>query len=200
MDSPSRRKRTFRYGIKHSLNRIAARRARRRELFDWVESCVCALVLILLAFVFLVRTATVSGSSMVPTLHDRERLLLWQAGYHDPQYEDIVVVDRTGTGEPPVIKRVIGRAGDRIDIDFSAGEVRRNGELLAEPYVYEPTYAFQDVEFPVTVPEGTVFVMGDNRNHSLDSRDSSIGMVDLRRIMGRAVLRLYPFEAAGWVG
>ena len=121
MSGSSRRKKTFHYGIRRSLNWISARRTRRRELFDWVESCVDALVLILLAFVFLVRTATVSGSSMVPTLHDRERLLLWQAGYHDPQYGDIVVVDRTGTGETPVIKRVIGRAGDRIDIDFSAG-------------------------------------------------------------------------------
>ena len=200
MSGSSRRKKTFHYGIRRSLNWISARRTRRRELFDWVESCVDALVLILLAFVFLVRTATVSGSSMVTTLHDRERLLLWQAGYHDPQYGDIVVVDRTGTGETPVIKRVIGRAGDRIDIDFSAGEVRRNGELLDEPYIYEPTHAFRDVDFPAVVPDGTVFVLGDNRNHSLDSRDSSIGMVDLRQIMGKAVFRLYPFEAAGCIG
>ncbi len=199
MNGSPRRKRTFHYGIRHSLNQLSARRARRRELFDWVESCVDALVLLLLVFVFLVRTATVSGSSMVPTLHDRERLLLWQVGCRDPQYGDIVVVDRAGTGEPPVIKRVIGRAGDWIDIDFSAGEVRRNGELLNEPYIYEPTYTFRDMEFPVVVPDGTVFVLGDNRNHSLDSRDRSIGMVDLRQIMGRAVFRLYPFEAAGWI-
>ena len=80
------------------------------------------------------------------------------------------------------------------------GEVRRNGELLDEPYIYEPTHAFRDVDFPAVVPDGTVFVLGDNRNHSLDSRDSSIGMVDLRQIMGKAVFRLYPFEAAGCIG
>ena len=152
---------------------------------------------ILLIFAFAARTATVSGPSMLPTLRDGDRLLLVQAGYHDPQYGDVVVIDRSQKGEPPIIKRVIGRAGDEIDIDFETGQVRRNGQTLDEPYLNEPTLTRRDVEFPVTVPEGSVFVMGDNRNHSADSRTREIGMIDLRRVMGRAVYRFLPAGRAG---
>ncbi len=97
----------------------------------------------------------------------------------------------------PIIKRVIGRAGDEIDIDFDTGEVRRNGMLLDEPYINEPTYINLGAEFPAVVPEGHIFVLGDNRNHSSDSRDVSIGMIDLRQVMGRAVFRFFPVSAAG---
>ena len=134
---------------------------------------------------------------MAPTLHDGDRLILMQAGYNDPQYGDIVVIDRAAHGQPPIIKRVIGRAGDEIDIDFETGQVRRNGQMLDEPYLNEPTLTRRDVEFPVTVPEGSVFVMGDNRNHSADSRTREIGMIDLRRVMGKAVYRFLPAGRAG---
>ena len=120
----------------------------------------------------------------------------WTGG-NDYQYGDVVVVDRSQRGEPPIIKRVIGRAGDEIDIDFETGQVRRNGRALDEPYLYEPTLTRRDVEFPVTVPEGSVFVMGDNRNHSADSRTREIGMIDLRRVMGKAVYRFLPADRAG---
>ncbi|WP_418704297.1 signal peptidase I, partial [Anaerotruncus massiliensis (ex Liu et al. 2021)] len=138
-----------------------------------------------------------SGPSMLPTLRDGDRRLLVQAGYHDPQYGDVVVIDRSQKGEPPIIKRVIGRAGDEIDIDFETGQVRRNGQTLDEPYLNEPTLTRRDVKFPVTVPEGSVFVMGDNRNHSADSRTREIGMIDLRRVMGKAVYRFLPAGRAG---
>ena len=193
----ARREHDFRYDIKNSLNTRERRRGAVAEVYEWVESCVIAVGVILLVFAFAARTATVSGPSMLPTLHDGDRLLLVQAGYRDPQYGDVVVVDRSQRGEPPIIKRVIGRAGDEIDIDFETGQVRRNGRALDEPYLYEPTLTRRDVEFPVTVPEGSVFVMGDNRNHSSDSRDVSIGMIDLRQVMGRAVFRFFPVSAAG---
>lgn len=169
------------------------------EVFEWLESCIFAVVVILLIFTFFFRSATVSGSSMVPTLQDGERLILQQIGYNDPQYGDIVVVDRTQYKEPPIIKRVIGKAGDVIDIDFRTGDVRRNGELLDEPYINERTATKHDVEFPVTVPDGTLFVMGDNRNNSADSRMTEIGMIDLRRIMGKAIFRFLPINKIGVV-
>lgn len=169
------------------------------EIYEWIESCIFAIVVILLVFTFFFRSATVAGYSMVPTLHDGERLILRQVGYNDPQYGDIVVVDRTQNDEPPIIKRVIGKAGDEIDIDFRSGDVWRNGELLAEPYINEPTTTQHDVEFPLIVPEGTLFVMGDNRNNSMDSRMSEIGMVDLRRIMGKAIFRFLPINKIGVV-
>ena len=193
----ARREHDFRYDIKNSLNARERRRGAVAEVYEWVESCVIAVGVILLIFAFAARTATVSGPSMLPTLRDGDRLLLVQAGYHDPQYGDVVVIDRSQKGEPPIIKRVIGRAGDEIDIDFETGQVRRNGQTLDEPYLNEPTLTRRDVKFPVTVPEGSVFVMGDNRNHSVDSRTREIGMIDLRRVMGKAVYRFLPAGRAG---
>ncbi len=96
-----------------------------------------------------------------------------------------------------IIKRVVGLAGDTIEIDFDTGEVRRNGELLDEPYINEPTWTWEGVDFPVQVPEGHLFVLGDNRNHSKDSRSPDIGMVDVREIIGRAFFRLTPFARVG---
>ena len=193
----ARREHDFRYDIKNSLNARERRRGAVAEVYEWVESCVIAVGVILLIVAFAARTATVSGPSMLPTLRDGDRLLLVQAGYHDPQYGDVVVIDRSQKGEPPIIKRVIGRAGDEIDIDFETGQVRRNGQTLDEPYLNEPTLTRRDVKFPVTVPEGSVFVMGDNRNHSADSRTREIGMIDLRRVMGKAVYRFLPAGRAG---
>ena len=168
------------------------------EAYEWAESFLVPLLLFLVVFVFFVRLATVNGISMEPTLHEGQRLVLRQIGY-EPQYGDIVVVDRTQDGEEPLVKRVIGEAGDVIYIDFNTHEVWRNDELLDEPYINEPTALSGDLTFPTRVPEGCVFVMGDNRNHSLDSRDSSVGMVDERRVMGEAVFRIYPLDKIGGV-
>lgn len=184
-------------GLEETDGGLSARRGSAREVYEWLESCTAAVLLIILVFTFLVRSATVSGSSMVPTLHDGERLILQQVGYNNPQYGDIVVIDRTQGNSPPIIKRVIGKAGDFIDINFQTGEVWRNGDLLEEPYINEPTLSKRDVEFPVEVPEGCLFVMGDNRNASADSRMSEIGMIDLRRVMGKAVFRFMPLDAIG---
>ena len=168
------------------------------ETYEWIESFLSVLIPLMLAMVLLGRPATVFGSSMVPTLHGGDRLILRQVAY-EPRRGDIVVIDRNTQEEQNLIKRVIGVAGDEINIDFDWGRVYRNGELLEEPYINEPTWNQFDVEFPVTVPEGCVFVMGDNRNHSDDSRDSDIGMVDTRRVMGKAVFRFFPFSAIGGV-
>jgi signal peptidase I len=169
------------------------------EVYEWVESGIFAIVCILLVFTFVARTVTVLGSSMVPTLHDNDRMILRQIGYHDPQYGDIIVIDQSYRGEPPIIKRVIGKAGDVIYIDFHTSEVWRNDTLLQEPYINELTKQAWDIAFPAQVPEGTVFVLGDNRNHSMDSRDSAVGMVDLRRVMGKAVFRFFPLGDVGGV-
>lgn len=167
------------------------------ELYEWVESAVFTISIMLLILTLVVRQVTVYGSSMVPTLHEADWLLMQQIGYREPQYGDIVVIDTPQLEEPTIIKRVIGREGDTIDIDFNTHEVRRNGELLTEPYINEPTELSYDIEFPVTVPPGHLFVLGDNRNASSDSRSSSIGMVDVRRVMGKAWMRFLPFDQMG---
>ena len=114
-----------------------------------------------------------------------------------PDYGDIVVVDGYTSYGKPLVKRVIGKGGDTINIDFAAGIVYRNGVALDEPYTAEPTYLYESVDFPITVPDGCLFVMGDNRNNSTDSRDSRVGCVDERDIMGAAMLRILPFGKIG---
>lgn len=189
----------YRYDLNNSLNHIQQRKYVNNDIYGWVEACVYAFAIIVLIFTLLIRTATVSGWSMYPTLSDGERLVLEQQASIELRHGDIIVVDRTFSGEEPIIKRVIGVAGDEIDIDFQTGEVWRNGQLLDEPYINEATRLSYNVQFPVTVPENAVFVLGDNRNNSLDSRSSRVGMVDLRSVIGRVILRFYPVDEFGRV-
>lgn len=165
-----------------------------KELLSWLETILIAIAAVALMVTFIGRLMQVDGSSMEPTLHDGERLITTPL-YGRLKQGDIVVIRRKDGH--PIVKRVIGTPGDVVDIDFSAHEVRINGELLDEPYIKEPTERSFDVEFPITVPEGAYFVMGDNRNNSDDSRHSTIGMIDRRNIFGKAVLRVWPFEAFG---
>ncbi|WRS28271.1 signal peptidase I [Oscillospiraceae bacterium MB08-C2-2] len=170
----------------------------KKELIDWVEALVMAVVFVVLLFTFVMRTAGVNGDSMFPTLENRDALLISRFLY-EPKQGDIVVVTRISEPTEPLIKRVIATENQTVDIDFQQGVVSVDGQPLEEPYTFEPTYVQYDVEFPQTVPEGTVFVMGDNRNHSLDSRDSDIGMIDKRYVLGRAFFRIMPFERGGFL-
>ena len=157
-----------------------------KDILEWLDAVVLAVVTVALLSTFCARLVRVDGSSMNPGLLHGQRLLT-------PDYGDIVVTDSRIDYGKPLIKRVIGKAGDTIDIDFAAGIVYRNGEALDEPYTAEPTYMEEGTEFPLTVPENSLFLMGDNRNHSGDSRSSLIGCIDTRDILGVAVLRLAPF-------
>lgn len=177
------------------MNRTGLTRERvERELLSWLETVLIAIVVVALTVTFAGRLMRVDGSSMNPTLQDGERLLT--TSLHGGLKQGDIVVIRRKDGHP-IVKRIIGTPGDQVDIDFSAHEVRVNGELLDEPYIKEPTERSFDVEFPVTVPEGCYFVMGDNRNNSDDSRHSTIGMIDRRNIFGKAVLRVWPLEQFG---
>ena len=123
---------------------------------------------------------------------------MWGAGY-TPQRGDVVIVDSYTSYGKPLVKRVIAKGGDTISIDYDSGMVMVNGEVLQEDYIAEPTYLGYDVTFPYTVPEGTVFVMGDNRNQSLDSRSTYVGCIDERDILGRVLLCFMPFKDFGVV-
>ena len=164
-----------------------------RDLYEWVQALVCSVLAVVLLFTFVVRLIGVDGHSMVPTLQDGDRLLvlnsLWDDDY---QYGDIVVLRKDTFMEEPIVKRVIATEGQTVDIDFAAGNVYVDGELLEEDYINEPTYVEEGTECPLTVPEGSIFVMGDNRNHSSDSRSSDLGTVDTRYVIGRAVFLLFP--------
>lgn len=165
------------------------------EVFDWYESLVMALLAVIVIFLIGGRAVGVSGESMYPTLDNGNQLFV-QTLTAQPTYGDIVVADNyTGYGDP-IIKRLIGMPGDVIDLDPVTNRVIRNGQVLDEPYLVVPTYP-EDLPFPITVPEGTVFLMGDNRTNSLDSRSSQVGCIDQRALLGKVVLRFSPLEKIG---
>lgn len=160
-------------------------------IYGWLDSVVYALVAILVVFTVLFRVVGVNGDSMKPTLNHGDWLVVKaiNTGY---KAGDIVVVTQPNPLNEPLIKRVVAVAGDTVDIDIVEGTVSINGKIINEPYILEPTQRRFDVAFPVTVPEGCVFVMGDNRNNSLDSRYSAIGFIDTRYLLGTAEFRFYP--------
>ncbi len=160
-------------------------------LNDWLQCIVVALVLCILVFVFLGRIVTVEGTSMLPTFLHGDRLLISNL-FYTPQVGDVVVFQTNSYGPEPLIKRVIAVEGQTVDIDFEAGVVYVDGVPMEEPYTAAPTYERLDFTEAVTVPEGCVFVMGDNRNGSTDSRHSAIGMVDTRCILGKVLFLLQP--------
>lgn len=164
-----------------------------RDLYEWVQALVCSVLAVVLVFTFVVRLIGVDGHSMVPTLQDGDRLLVLNSLlYSDYRPGDVVVLRKAAFMEEPIVKRVVATEGQLVDIDFNTGAVTVDGRLLDEPYINELTFLEEGTEFPLVVPEGSLFVMGDNRNHSSDSRDSRLGTVDARYVIGKAVLLAFP--------
>jgi signal peptidase I len=175
------------------------------SLYEWVETFLVALGFVILLFTFVVKFVTVSGSSMEQTLHNGDRLLISDI-FYTPKNSDIVVVDVSGnlnlerdhgiSSSSPYIKRVIATEGQTIDIDPESWTVYIDGEPLDEPYVYHcnssPMYIdpYGKITYPYTVSEDCVFVMGDNRNGSTDSR--FIDEIHEDYILGKVIIRLLP--------
>ena len=171
-----------------------------KEVLEYAESLTVVFAVMLLIFTFIARPATVDGESMLPTLCSGERLVISNL-FYEPAPGDIVVLCGEADREEGrnLIKRIIAVGGQTIDIDFETGEVTVDGEVLDEPYILERTHLDEGTEFPLTVPEGEVFVMGDNRNGSRDSRSLSVGTVKEEYIVGRVLFRFFPFDRFGTV-
>ena len=174
----------------------------RVNLYYWLQALVVVMVTLIVVFTFFGRIIGVVGHSMDPTLADGEILLLQSIGY-TPEQGDIVVLNDYAASVlegKAIVKRVIAVGGQTVDIDYDAGTVAVDGQVLDEPYIHEamlcPTYENQT---HIEVPEGSIFVMGDNRNHSSDSRDVTLGTVDERYVLGRAVCVLLPFQNFGMI-
>ncbi len=161
------------------------------ELYDWVQCIVAALLCGILIFVFVGRVIGVDGTSMVPTLQNNDRIIVSKL-FYTPRYGDVVVFKTEYYGDSPLVKRIIATEGQTVDIDFTTGEVMIDGWVLKEDYINELTNLEEDFKGPVTVPEGFVFVMGDNRNASTDSRSDKVGLVDTRQILGKAYWVIIP--------
>lgn len=173
------------------------------EVYEWAEAVCFSLTLIVILFTFIFRIVGVQGVSMKNTLNPEavseqqtiDRLIISPLWY-TPHQRDIVVLS-TGAFPQPIIKRVIAVGGQTVDIDFQRHIVMVNGRPITENYISTPTSLQGNMTFPVTVPKGYVFVMGDNRNQSHDSRWKDIGLVDERHILGKAVFRIFPLNQIG---
>ncbi len=168
------------------------------EIYEWMQSLVSALLICVIIFAFLARIIGIIGPSMQPTFHDGDSVIITDL-FYTPKQGDVVVLRKLSFQEEPIIKRVIAVEGQTVDIDFENGIVYVDDQPLSEPYTAELTLTPLDFDGKITVPENCVFVMGDNRNNSLDSRYAQIGCVDERYIMGKVMLRLLPIDKFGIV-
>ncbi len=186
------------------------------DIADMAESIIFSVFIVLLIFTYLLRISDVSGPSMEPTLIEDDRVVITPL-FYKPKHNDIIIVDSSKL-DKLIVKRVIGIAGDTVDIDFETGIVSVNGtpvdeqlykpddegnppELKADHFVNTLTTenmgAFET--YPINVPEGYIFVLGDNRNRSKDSKHSELGFVPEDEVVGKVIMRIYPFSDFGFI-
>ncbi len=180
----------------------ARTRSAAKEIFEWVELFAYSVTIVIILFTFLCRIAVVSGPSMEKTLFDKEVLLVSDLFYEPKQGDVIVFQSNTILDNEAIVKRVIATEGQTVDIDFENWIVYVDGKALEEPYINFEAGRYMngsDYTYPLTVEEGKIFVMGDNRNHSTDSRDDRIGMVDTRYVLGRVLVRILPIGTFGLI-
>ena len=166
--------------------------------YEWVEALISSLIVVVILFTVLFRVVNVSGPSMLPNLRNNDHVLL-TSYFYEPKPGDVVVVMHTAKLDEPIIKRVIATGGQTVDIDFQAGEVYVDGVLLDESAYIRNGITTQpsDFSYPLTIPEGYLFVLGDNRPVSNDSRSEDVGMIDERYVLGKAEMIVFPFNRFG---
>ena len=173
------------------------RNVKLKESIEWLESISVAVIVVIILFSFFFRTVKISGPSMQNTLFANDRIVISNM-FYTPKCGDVIVISRNYNNEhtdvsmssEPIIKRVIATEGMVVDIDFENGFVYVDGVLLKEDYIKNPTVNKWDVDFPLTVGENQLFVLGDNRMESMDSRDTRIGLIDERYVLGKALFRV----------
>lgn len=177
-------------------NKFKEKKSVGNEILEWLESIAISIFIVILVFTFVFRIVIVDGSSMFPTLEDGQRLVISHL-FYTPKQGDIVVVNSKGLNKT-IIKRVIATEGQTVDINFDKHTVTVDGKTLDEPYINEPTIRNDGGNnYPLVVPKNTIFVMGDNRNNSTDSRNSLVGFISIDDVLGKAVFRIYPFDRFG---
>ncbi|MDO5125324.1 MAG: signal peptidase I [Ruminococcus sp.] len=174
------------------------------SIIDWLESFLFAIFIVILVFTFILRTVVVKGSSMEPNFHDKDRLIISHFNL-TPEKGDILVMNcDTPQLRETIIKRCIGTEGDKIKIDYNNNTLEVNGEIMSNEYLgeqmydkpsFNKTFVVEDGVYEYQVPVGKIFVLGDNRNGSSDSR--IVGFIDVEDVLGKVVFRMYPFDTVG---
>lgn len=168
-------------------------------IFEWANAFIIGVIFVVFLMTFVFRQVTVDGTSMTDTLQDGDKLIISNFMYK-PQYGDIVVISHGENYGEPIIKRVIATEGQALSIDYETGTVSVDGVILDEDYIKGMTVELKrPTEIPDRIPKGYVFVMGDNRQGSLDSRSTDIGLIPVENIIGKAEFRYYPFDSIGSV-
>ena len=174
-----------------------------KEIFEWVQAIVVAFVVAMFLRTFVFTMVYVDGQSMEPTLHHAERMIVSRIGNNSLEYGDVVIFRPKNSPETPYVKRVIATEGQTVSFDFATGRTLVDGEVIDEPYImstidFDKFGTFNPyIKTEEVVPEGCIFVMGDNRNNSRDSRSEDVGMVSEDDVIGKAVLRVWPLDKIG---
>ncbi|WP_405354047.1 signal peptidase I [Ruminococcus sp.] len=165
------------------------------NFYDWIKSILFALVIVIFCLNFFFRLVDVKGTSMVETLQNGDKLVVTNFNY-TPKTNDIVVISHGKEYTEPIVKRVIATAGQTLKLDYENDRILVDGVVLDEPYLDVSTFCNveADYEIPEVIPDGMIFVMGDNRGVSMDSRDSRIGLISVDNVIGKAQLVVYPFS------
>ena len=164
--------------------------------FEWLETFIQAIIIVVMLMTFAFRVVTVDGDSMRETLHHQDRLIVMRWDY-TPKNGDIVVISQGRFIDKPIIKRVIATEGQSLEIDYEKGTVTVDGKVLNETYIKESMWRQGDADIPKVIPKGYYFVMGDNRNNSADSRFTEVGLIPREHIVGKASFRVFPLNAIG---
>lgn len=167
-----------------------------KSCFEWMQAIISAIIIVVLVLTFVFRMVEVSGDSMENTLLSEDKVVVTNL-FYTPQPGDIVVISHGEYYNKPIIKRVIAVAGQTLSIDFDTGDVVVDGVTLDEKYIKNPTTKRGNAEIPEVIPEGKVFVLGDNREVSQDSRYTSIGLIPVENIIGKAQFIIFPFDRLG---
>lgn len=187
------------HSAKSNINTVKQREGAAPNVFEWIQAFLGPMVLVVLILTFVFRIVNVDGTSMMNTLHNSDKVIVTNLLY-EPADGDIVVISHGQEYPTPIIKRVIATEGQSVKIDYENNLVIVDGVVIDQPYIAEPmiddpiTY---DQEIPEVIPEGKVFVMGDNRNNSLDSRSQKVGLVNKTDIIGKAQFIFLPFDRFG---
>lgn len=169
-------------------------------VYDWIRCVVFAIAIVVICLTFVFRLVDVDGTSMNDTLQTNDKVIVTNLLYQ-PNNNDIVVISHGAQYKKPIIKRVIAKEGQTIKLDKENDRIIVDGVVIDEPYIKGTTFSgnFGNNEIPDVIPEGKLFVMGDNRQVSLDSRSKDVGLVDIKDVIGKAQIVAFPFNHFGYL-